>query len=274
MLTKISLQPMKSLISLALRYIPRKYLQLFSHWVARFISVFYLGNSVSCNVCGRHYRKFLPYGRKARENALCPHCLSLERHRMMWLFLNTKTNFFDGNLRILHIAPELCFIKRFEAIHGDNYITADIESPLAKVKLDVLQMPFAEAEFEVVFCNHVMEHVADDMQAMREIYRVLKPGGWGIIQVPLFYPLPETTYEDSSIVAPAEREKAFGQDDHVRLYGKDYINRLRSAGFEAEEIWLTKDLSEADVKRLALPMDEPIFFVSKPTHPADLPFNE
>jgi SAM-dependent methyltransferase len=187
---------------------------------------------------------------------------------MMWFFLKDKTNFFESELKVLHIAPELCFIKRFDAIHGDNYITADIESPLAKVKLDVLQMPFAEGEFEVVFCNHVMEHVADDLQAMREIYRVLAPGGWGIIQVPLFYPLPEVTFEDSSIVTPAKREKAFGQDDHVRLYGKDYITRLQSAGFEAEEIWLSKELPEADVKRLALPMDEPIFFVRKSTRSA------
>jgi len=182
----------------------------------------------------------------------------------MWLFLKDKTDFFQTKLRILHIAPELCFIKRFEAIHGENYITADLESPLAKVKLDVLQMPFAESEFDVVFCNHVMEHVSDDLLAMHEIYRVLAPGGWGIIQVPLFYPLSETTYEDSSIITPAEREKAFGQDDHVRKYGKDYINRLQSAGFEAEEVWLNNDLSEAEIKRLALPLDEPIFFVRKP----------
>ena len=256
---------MKSLISLALRYIPRKYLQLFSHWTARLLSIFYLGTKVSCNVCRHNYRKFLPYGRKARENALCPNCLSLERHRMMWLFLKEKTNFFQTQLKVLHIAPELCFIKRFEAIHGDNYITADIESPLAKVKLDVLQMPFDDGMFDVIFCNHVMEHVSDDIKAMGEIFRVLKPGAWGIIQVPLFYPLPETTYEDPNIIVPSEREKAFGQDDHVRLYGKDYINRLQSAGFDAEEIWLNKELPEADIQRLALPLDEPIFFVSKPT---------
>jgi len=255
---------MKKLISLAIRYIPRKYLQLFSHWVAKILSVFYLGNKVSCNVCEHHYRKFLPYGRKARSNALCPNCLSLERHRLMWHFLQDKTDFFDSTPKILHIAPELCFIKRFESIHGDNYITADIESPLAKVKLDVLDMPFLEDEFEVVFCNHVMEHVADDAKAMSEIYRVLKPGGWGIIQIPLFHPLPETTYEDNSILSPADREKAFGQSDHVRLYGKDYISRLQAAGFEAKEIWLSKEMDELQVLKYALPLDEPIFFVSKP----------
>jgi SAM-dependent methyltransferase len=254
---------MKGLISFAIRYIPRRYLQLFSHWVAKFLSIFYWGDKVSCNVCNHHYRKFLPYGRKARSNALCPNCLSLERHRMMWLFLKEKTDFFTSKAKILHIAPELCFIKRFEELHGDDYITADLESPLAKVKLDVLNMPFGENEFDIVFCNHVMEHVESDLQAMSEIFRVLKPGGWGIIQVPLFYPLAETTFEDKSIVSPTEREKAYGQSDHVRLYGKDYINRLQSAGFEAEEVWLAKEMSDIDSKRLALPLDEPVFFVRK-----------
>ena len=254
---------MKGLISFAIRYIPRRYLQLFSHWVAKLLSIFYWGDKVSCNVCNHHYRKFLPYGRKARSNALCPNCLSLERHRMMWLFLKEKTDFFTSKAKILHIAPELCFIKRFEELHGDDYLTADLESPLAKVKLDVLNMPFGENEFDIVFCNHVMEHVESDLQAMSEIFRVLKPGGWGIIQVPLFYPLAETTFEDKSIVSPTEREKAYGQSDHVRLYGKDYINRLQSVGFEAEEVWLAKEMSEIDIKRLALPLDEPVFFVRK-----------
>ena len=256
---------MKKMISLAIRYIPRKYLQLFSHWVAKILSVFYLGNNVTCNVCDHHYRKFLPYGRKARSNALCPNCLSLERHRLMWQFLKDKTDFFNSEPKILHVAPELCFIKKFEAIHRENYITADIESPLAKVKLDVLDMPFSEPEFDIVFCNHVMEHVKDDSKAMQEIFRVMKPGGWGIIQIPLFHPLPETTYEDSKVTSPADRKKAFGQSDHVRLYGKDYIDRLKSAGFEAKEIWLGKEMDEGLMAKYAFPADEPIFFVQKPT---------
>ena len=255
---------MKFIISLAIRFIQRRYLQLFSHELARVLSVFYFGNNVNCNICDHNYRKFLPYGRKTRPNALCPNCLSLERHRLMWSFLQTQTPFFKDKLKILHIAPELCFIKRFEALHGDNYITADIESPLAKVKLDVLQMPFTEAEFDVVFCNHVMEHVADDIQAMKEIYRVLKPGGWGIVQIPLFHPLEEATYENSEIVSPAEREKAFGQRDHVRLYGKDYTNRLQSVGLQAEEVWLTNDLVPEEVIKHAYPLDEPIFYIKKP----------
>lgn len=254
---------MKTLISLALRLIPRKYLQLFSHWVAQLLSVFYLGNHVVCNVCGRHYRKFLPYGRKARSNALCPSCLSLERHRMIWYFLEHETNFFKASLDVLHVAPELCFIDRFEKLHAEKYITADLESPLAKVKLDVHDIPFADNNFDVVFCNHVMEHVADDHKAMTEIYRVLRPGGWGILQIPLYHPLRETTYEDPSITSPIEREKAFGQDDHVRLYGKDYTKRLQNAGFEAEEIWFKDKLEKTILARYAMPTDEPIFLVRK-----------
>lgn len=254
---------MKQAISYAIRYIPRKYLQLFSHWVAWLLAIFYIGNKVECNVCGKNYRKFLPYGRKARSNALCPNCLALERHRMMWWYLKAESDFFEKGRKILHIAPELCFIKRFEAIHGDDYITADLESPLAKVKLDVLDMPFEDSAFDIIFCNHVMEHVDNDIKAMSEIYRVMRPGGWGILQIPLFYPLPEKTFEDFSITDPSEKEKAFGQRDHVRLYGKDYIERLRSVGFNASEVQPADYLSKEDIQKFALPTDEPIFLVGK-----------
>ncbi|MEN8248688.1 MAG: methyltransferase domain-containing protein, partial [Bacteroidota bacterium] len=137
------------------------------------------------------------------------------------------------------------------------------ESPLAKVKLDVMNMPFEDGEFDVVFCNHVLEHVRDDRQAMEEIYRVMKPGGWGILQVPLFYPVPEKTFEDTSITTPKEREKTFGQSDHVRLYGKDYLDRLNSAGFNAKEFRVKDELPESEIKQFALPLNEPVFFVKK-----------
>ncbi len=253
----------KNIISLVIRKVPRRYLQLVSHHVVKGLSLFYQGNKVECPVCTKHFRKFLPYGRKARENALCPNCLALERHRLMYLFLQRKTNFFTAPLKVLHVAPEICFIDLFERQSNLEYITADIESPLAKVKMDIHAIPFPEASFDVVFCNHVMEHVADDALAMREIYRVLKPGGWGIIQIPLFYPLPEKTYEDASITSPAAREKAFGQNDHVRLYGKDYGSRLAAAGFKVEENHYTDELPATEVERFALPKDEIIFYVEK-----------
>lgn len=181
----------------------------------------------------------------------------------MWLFLKGKTNFFNSDQKVLHIAPELCFIDRFKKIHKESYVTADIESPLADVKMDVLDMPFDDESHNIVFCNHVLEHVSDDYLAMREIFRVLSPEGWAILQVPLFYPLKDSTYEDASIISPQAREKAFGQSDHVRMYGKDYADRLRSVGFEVEEIWLAKELGEEKTKKFALPIDEPIFYCKK-----------
>ena len=255
---------MKTIISFLIRNIPRKYLQLFSHWVLKIVSVFYIGNRVECPVCDKKFRKFLPYGRKARANALCPNCLSLERHRLMYLFLKRKTNFFSDNLKVLHVAPEICFIDKFEAMQNLDYITADIESPLAKVKMDIHEIPFDENTFDVTFCNHVMEHVADDHQAMSELFRVLKPGGWAIIQIPLFHPLPEKTFEDPKITSPKEREKAFGQSDHVRLYGHDYPDRLRKAGFDVAVERFQDDMEKSQAERFALPEDEPVFYCRKP----------
>ncbi len=237
---------MKKIISLLVRFVPRKYLQLFSGIGLKTVGLFYFGNNVECAVCNHHYKKFLPYGRiNSRENALCPNCLSLERHRLIWLYLKEKTDFFTKKLNVLHIAPEYCYMKPFEAQHGENYITADIESPLAKVKMDIHQIPFPENHFDVVLCNHVLEHVDDDIKAMNEIHRVLKPGGWAILQVPFFNPIPDQTFEDNSITDPREREKIFGQNDHVRKYGKDYVVRIERSGLKAfEENFSQKFLAE------------------------------
>lgn len=252
---------MKTIISFVIRYIPRKYLQLVSHFFLRVLAIFYKGNKVSCNVCGSNFRKFLPYGRKARENALCPNCLSLERHRLMWLFLQKETEFFTKKLRVLHIAPEICFIDRMEKLPNLEYITADLESPLAKVKMDVHEIPFEAESFDVVFCNHVMEHVEDDLLACKEINRVLKPEGWGIIQSPV-YDL-EKTHEDKSITDPAERERLFGQRDHVRKYGKDYAKRLSQSGLNVTENLFVKTLPDNLVEKHALPENEIIFLCRK-----------
>lgn len=219
------------------------------------------GTDVTCPVCQHSYKKFLPYGRIARENALCPNCLSLERHRLMWLFLQEKTDFFTAKLKVLHIAPEHCFINRFEALPNLEYITADLESPLAKVKMDVHKIPFEANTFDVVFCNHVMEHVEDDLLACSEINRVLKSDGWGIIQSPV-YNLPETL-EDKSINDPAEREKVFGQRDHVRKYGNDYAERLRKSGIRIDKNLFVKELEREKVKQFALPENEIIFVCKK-----------
>lgn len=251
---------MKKLISLIIRYVPRKYLQRAGGAGLKLLSVFYIGSAVKCPVCSRSFRKFLPYGRiNPRQNALCPNCLSLERHRLIWLYLQEKTNFFKSKLNVLHIAPEACFIHRFEKIHGDQYITADIESPLAKVKMDIHEIPFEENKFDVVLCNHVLEHVKDDIQAMREINRVLKPGGFAILQVPFFNPVPAVTFEDNSVTDPREREKLFGQDDHVRKYGNDYPQRIERAGLQAVEDYYVNELPDTERKHYGLVKGEIIY---------------
>ena len=152
---------------------------------------------------------------------------------------------------------------RFEALQNLEYITADIESPLAKVKMDIHEIPFDDHTFDIIFCNHVLEHVEDDLKAMSEMRRVLKPGGWAILQIPWFHPIPDVTFEDPGIADSKEREKMFGQDDHVRLYGKDYPDRLKQAGFNVIEDQLIFEVEKSEIERFALPTDEVIYRVEK-----------
>lgn len=251
---------MKKIIGLLIRYVPRKYLQRVSGIGLKIVGLFYRGTAVTCPVCQHSYKKFLPYGRiNQRANALCPNCLSLERHRAIWLYLQETTTFFQSKKQVLHVAPEACFIPRFEKLHGEGYITADIESPLAKVKMDVHHIPFEDNRFDVVLCNHVLEHVRDDIQAMKEIYRVLKPGGFAVLQVPFFNPVGPVTVEDNTITDPRERERLFGQDDHVRKYGTDYIKRVASAGFEGIEDPFVNNLTDEVRKKFGLVKGEIIY---------------
>jgi SAM-dependent methyltransferase len=236
--------------------VPRPWLIRLSLVFMRFSAVFYYGNNVECPVCGGQFRKFMPYGyNKVRYNALCPKCLSLERHRLLWLFLKSKTGFFSDKLKVLHVAPEQCFYKRFRKMENLTYITADLESPLADIKLDIQEMPFGNYEFDVVICNHVLEHVPNDRKAMGEIFRVLKPGGFAVLQVPIDFSA-ESTYEDPSITDPAEREKHFRQKDHYRLYGRDYLTRLKEAGFTVQDENFFTSMLAGDRERYRVPSME------------------
>lgn len=251
---------MKKLISLIIRFVPRKYLQRVSGIGLKALSILYAGSNVICPVCQGRFRKFLPYGRlNPRPNALCPKCQALERHRLIWLYLQERTDFFKKPIDVLHIAPEACFIKPLEKLHGNRYITADIESPLAKVKMDIHQIPFEDNSFDAVLCNHVLEHVDNDIQAMSEIARVLKPGGFAILQVPFFHPIPNVTFEDFKITDPRGREKAFGQDDHVRKYGKDYPQRIAKAGMKPLEDNFVNEKSDAERERFGLVKGEILY---------------
>lgn len=254
---------MKYLISFVIRHVPRKYLQRVSHVVLKVVALYYRGKGVECPVCSQHFRRFMPYGRKnPRSNALCPSCLALERHRLMYLYLQRRTHFFRDRLKVLHVAPEHCFIERFEAMKNLDYVTADIESPLAKVKMDIHQIPFPDHTFDVAFCNHVMEHVDNDIKAISELYRVLKPKGWAIIQSPMDLSR-EKTLEDPAITSPADREKYYWQKDHVRLFGLDYKERLEKGGFSVTADRFVMELPRQLVERYALPDQEIIYFCRK-----------
>lgn len=223
----------KKIESFAKKYIPARYLTIMLNTRDYFRSLFYWGNNFVCPVCNGHFCKLLPFGINPRPNAQCPRCSSLERHRLIWLYLREKTNFFTARLKVLHFAPERCFQGRFKSMPNLDYITADLDSPFADRKIDIIAIPFEDETFDCVFCSHVLEHVPDDRKAMREIYRILKRGGWAILQVPIDNRR-EKTFEDPAVTDPKEREKLFGQWDHVRIYGKDYKNRLEKAGFKVE----------------------------------------
>ncbi len=240
------------LFKFILNTIPRPILIKVSYWVSPIIALFLKGNTFTDPIDGKSFRKFLPYGYETqRANALAPGSLSLERHRLLWLYLQNETSFFTTPAKMLHIAPEQCFLKRFKAQKNLDYITSDLYSPIADVKADICDLPFDDDSFDVVFCNHVLEHIEDDNKAMSELFRVLKPGGFGIFQIPQDLDR-EKTYEDFSITSPEERTKHFGQYDHVRVYGKDYFKRLQAVGFTVNEVNYSKSLTKDLVKKYGL----------------------
>ena len=256
---------MKSLIRWILNHIPRTVLQRLASWAVPAMGLLYVGRGKECPVCGCRRRKFLPYGYvTSRENALCPSCLALERHRLIWLWIERETDLLSHPKKMLHIAPEVALMRKFKHIYAANrdlYTTADLESPLATLHFDVQQIPLPDSSFDVIICNHLLEHVESDHQALCELYRIMRHGGWGIILSPIDEDR-ETTFEDDSITDEAERTRIFGQYDHRRIYGRDYADRLRRAGFEIEVIDYAAQLSPAERTLYAL-TNEKLYIVRK-----------
>ncbi|MCE2712813.1 MAG: methyltransferase domain-containing protein [Cryomorphaceae bacterium] len=256
---------MKKLYKFLLNRLPRPLLIRLSYvfrWVA---PLFYRGNKVACPVCDQTFRKFLSYGSDMahRENVLCPADLTLERHRLMWLYLKEHSIFFKAErLDVLHIAPEQCFHSLFKKQKNLNYLTGDLVSPLADLHFDLHQIPLENDRFDVIFCNHVMEHVEDAHQCMKELFRVMKPGGWGIMQVPQDHNR-EKTLEDPAIISPEDREKFYWQKDHVRLFGQDYPVWLSNAGFKVEQFLMKDVYSEEQIDRFRLQKEEILYIVKK-----------
>lgn len=242
---------MKTLLNL----LPRPWLIQLSIWFRPIIKWYYSGNRYIDPIDGSSYRKFLPYGyQKLRPNALCPGTLSLERHRLLWLYLERETRFLEQSLKVLHLAPEQVLYKKFKSFEHWDYTTADLHSPLAKVKADICALPFNENTYDLILCNHVLEHIPDDLKAMSELHRVLKKGGTLIAQVPLEEKR-EKTFEDNSILDKKERTKVFGQYDHVRIYGKDFYSFLDQVGFKSKAIPYASSLSDEEFTRYSLQKD-------------------
>ncbi len=249
-------------------------------WLQKAKALYYKGDLYYCPYCKHSFRSFLPggsdvpvlYEKKVigagyRQNDVCPRCYSLDRDRLIYLFLHDKTNVFTAPMKIFHVAPEGCLrallngLPNLTYIAGVKYLEGYYYERQTNL-LDITNIPYNDEAFDVVICNHVLEHIEDDKLAMRELYRVLKPGGMAILQVPISAVL-TTTYEDPTIIQPEDREKAFGQFDHVRIYGQDYQTRLENTGFIVRPYSPYTEKPNEELKKFAINPAEKLFVAYK-----------
>ena len=223
----------------------------------------FFGFRFRCPCCGGTFRVFHSFGTiELKPNSLCPGCCSLGRHRLLWMYLKNKTNFFKKHHKLLHLSPWRGMQENFKRLTNIDYTSADMSFPWTMLKIDIANIRLPDSQFDCIICYHVLEHIPDDTKAIKELSRVLKPGGWAIIQSPID-PNRASTFEDPGITEPAERERVFGQRDHVRIYGTDYKERLEAAGFKVKIHKYAEGLSKRIIKRCALPKEEEIYFCSK-----------
>lgn len=261
----------KSMIPLKLRKTLIKFRKILNY-----ITCF--GFRYECPICKSKLRRFLPVGFKyavlnelkvvggGYRNTACPVCSSTDRDRLLYLYLLQKTNIFKQPTKLLHVAPEKCLGDVLRDQANIDYLTADLYKKNVMVKMDLTNIQFSDNTFDAIICNHVLEHIVDDRRAMSELYRTLKPGGWAILQVPISLSL-EKTYEDWSVKTASDREQAFGQDDHVRIYAKDYKDRLEQVGFKVEVFeWFSKETEDfgGQKNRFGLNRDESVYVAIKP----------
>ena len=210
------------------------------------------GDRYSCPICDSHLSSMLAHGHDSpifkkysvvgggyRANAACPVCGCVDRERLIYLYLRECAKIHEKPLSVLHLAPEPGIERKLERMRNLDYLTADFLEPHVMVKMDITDIQYPDNSFDVIICNHVLEHVPEDVRGMSEMHRVLRPGGWATLQVPISFDLPNTL-EDWSLETEEERYQAFGQRDHVRLYGMDYVDRLKQGGFEVDIFEWTK----------------------------------
>jgi len=248
-----------------------KSLYLKSRYATYFL---FLGNNFECVFCRKRFRKLLSSGLKQpvliekkvisggyRPNCICPFCGSSDRSRHVYLYLKNKTNIFHEKVKILHVAPELELKKAFLSNPKINYVSVDIEPNLAMIQMDITNIQFEDNEFDVIICNHVLEHIPNDRKAISELFRVMRKGGFAILQIPISFSI-EKTLEDPTADTPELREKTFGQQDHVRIYGRDYLKRLSDAGFLVKLYSFAEENGSSEAQKLGLITDEKVFICS------------
>ena len=230
----------------------------FMQWLMR---LRYGGEQYFCPLCNTGFSRFLSMGNPVRLNAKCPACKSLERHRLLWVALEhlLETGVLKAGGRLLHMAPESCLAVKFR--QQFEYLSADMYAQNTQVKSDITALCFPDESFDVIVCNHVLEHVPDDRKALSELFRVMKYGGWGSIQVPM---KGDKTHEDLTITDPGERELLYGQSDHVRQYGEDFRNRLQEAGFDLIELKKEELLGQDELESLSIDCEKSVILARKP----------
>lgn len=224
-------------------------------------SLKYKGRDVYCPCCDSSFSHFIKVGPK-KEPMLCPRCRSNDRDRFFWYFLEKHPDFLWPGMRILHIAPEAIYYKRFRSIPGVNYVAGDKfvlqfqnTYPIDTIYIDLMDIPFPDETFDFIYCSHVLEYIRDDRKALSELYRVLRQGGKAIISVPIKFGQ-AITEEDETITDPKEQERLYGDVGHLRYYGEDYVERVRQAGFITEFIPVRDFIPEELIHRSVIkPLD-------------------
>ena len=219
-------------------------------FVAAALRVEYWGDTFECNTCHRTTSHF-EQGDHTQGELECPWCGSRPRHRTAERFFRERTDLFSGKpRRMLHIAPEPYFTATFKQIPNLDYLSGDLDpNAPAMVVMDITDIHYPDNSFDIIYCSHVLEHVPDDEKAMRELARVLAPGGWGVIAVPI---IADKTFQDPSVDTDEERRRIYGFEEHVRAYGPDFVDRLRESGFDVTVDDFATRFTDAEVERFGL----------------------
>ncbi|KZE97127.1 Spore coat polysaccharide biosynthesis protein SpsA [Geobacillus stearothermophilus] len=228
-----------------------------------------------CNYCNKRFERFEPwpdiydfpnyiFENYNKYTAICPSCGSMDRERLYKLYIERETNLQHSHSKVLHVAPESQLRKWLQSFANITYVCGDLyPSDDLMEKIDITDIKnYSDESFDVIICSHVLEHIPDDLRAMSELYRVLKKGGWGIIQVPIALNLKET-FEDPSITTPEERLRVFGQADHVRIYAKDYVDRLKSVGFKVKKFNYAQKYGLSEARKYGLSDTDVLYVVEK-----------